>query len=339
MERRRGGRATPPGSGGKVSFWDMIVRLCFLVGAIPYFQGRVLLVRPAKGLYKQIGATGGPFDPTPFSSELPRILDAPSGKAIPDGPLSVRRMVYGRDINRVVMNRKLGGAQRPKTVRVVSVDGSSTDRGTKRQLMARWPKKEESVKSRASKPHPGEKTATEEIINVPVAGIRDKAQLEEIARAVYEEIGRGEVGGTCESNNLASFGGDNTDPDLLRLKPGDAMEFTVDSRSLRTTPPLVATLTDFNRDTFEDAVRKVQLRLGDEDLSRVVVATARGQVAELQRFFRVSHVAYTWDSETGIQIAFDFQNFIEARASVGTPVAKFDFDFTLAEVESVQVPS
>lgn len=336
---KKGGRATPPGGGGKVSFWDMIVRLCFLVGAVPYFQGRVLLIRPAKGLYKQISATGGPFDPTPFSSALPRIVDAVSGNEIPDGPLNVRRMVYGRDISRFVVNRKLGGAQRPKTVRVVSVDGSSTDRGTARQLMARWPRKSESVKAKASKPMPNAKNAMEEIINVPVAGVRDKDQLESIARAVYEEIGRGEVGGTCESNNLASFGGDNTDPDLLRLKPGDAMEFAVDGRALRTAPPLVSTLTDFVRESFEQAVKKVQKSLGDEDLSRVIVATARGQVAELQRFFRVSHVVYDWDSETGVRIAFDFQNFIEVRAAVGEPVAPADFNFTLAEAESVQVPS
>lgn len=328
--RRKGSRGTPPGS-QKLSFWALIVRLCFIVGAIPYFSGRDLLIRPAKGLYRQLGVRGGPFDPTPFSSGLPRIVDAITEKAL-ETPLYVRKVVYGRNIEEMTFERKLGGLSRPKVVRVVSVNCSSTLRGTKRQPMAVWPEKKE-IKARATKPHPKGKKATEEIINIPVSGIIDESQLKEIARSVYEEIGRGEIGGHCQTHDLTSLGGDNNDADLLRLKPGDAIEIIADSRSLRTVPVLNTTLTNFVRDSYEDVVEQTTKTLGDGNLARAIVSTARGQVAELQRFFRVKAVRYTWSSEEGIVVSFEFQNFIEARASVGEPVKT-----TVGEAIRVSVP-
>lgn len=328
---RAGGRANPPGTGsggGKLSFWDLIVRLCFMVGAVPYFRGNVLVIRPVKGLYRQV-ASGGLYDPTPFSGGKPRSVIAASKDAVPDGPLTVRRMVYGRDLESITFDRKLGGVQRPRGVRVVSVDGSSKSRGVDRLLEARWPREEEK-KARSTKPLPNAKDSMEELVNVPVSGITDKAQLEEVARAVYEEIGRGEIGGTCVTKNLASFGGDNADPDLLRLKPGDAVEFQFDAKSIRSVPPMASSVVDFHGLSFDTVVEQVKRSVGDEDLARVLVATARGQVAELQRFFRVGHVAYDW-GEDGVKITFGFQNFVEARSAVGKKVGKDKPDFSFTE--------
>lgn len=305
---RSGGRATPPSSGSNLNFWDLVVRFCYLVGAIPYFIGTELRIRPARSIYDQARA-GGPLNPTPFAGSNPRTIDAPSGAPI-EPSLRYRRMVYGRDIQQLSFERKMNGAQRPHTVRAVCVDNDARIRGSGRTLEGRWPP-EDATSARRQTVSPGENASAENIINVPVPGMVSADRLVEIARAVYEEIGRGEMGGSCTSKNLASFGGDNDDADLLRLKPGDAVDFQVDVRNLGARSPLVSSLTDHMRTGFDDQVRAITERLGDENIARVVVATTRGLVSELQSFFRVANVKFAW-SETGVTTTFDFQNYVIA---------------------------
>jgi hypothetical protein len=127
-------------------------------------------------------------------------------------------------------------------------------------------------------------------------------------------MGRGEIGGKADTRNLASFGGSNADPDLCRLDVGDGIELLTDTRSVRSGAPLTSTLTEHDRKSFSEAVADIHSRIGDENLSRVIVATARGQVNELQRFFRVKTVKQKWDKSSGIEISFDFENYFVVRA-------------------------
>lgn len=307
------GRVTSPGGSSNMSFWDVIVKLCYLVGAIPYFRGTQLVIRPSRSIFDQANA-GSEFNPTPFANGRPRTRDELTGAAIEPG-LRFRRLVYGRDILEVGFDRKMGGMQRPKIVRAVSVDTSSSARGIGRLVQGFWPPASAPVGTRRHRTAPGARAAQTDGINIPVAGVRDPERLTAIARAVYEEIGRGELGGNCTTKNLASFGGSNADPDLLRLKPGDGVEFLTDVRALSATSPLASSFTDHARVSFEQLVAQIQERIGDENLARVIAATSRGQIQELQRFFRVASVHYTW-SEDGVKIAFDFQNYVVARNDV-----------------------
>jgi len=314
---RSGARPSPPGDTNNLNFWDLVVRACYLVGAIPYFEGLALRIRPARSIFDQARAGIDPTNPTPFAGGRPRNFDEIAQVDIDPG-LSFRRLVYGRDVTNYSFNRKFGGFQRPRIVRTVSVNTDSTTRGTGRLIESRWPPENADTGANRTRVAPSNQQSQQEIVNVPVAGVTDVARLQEIARSIYEEIGRGEMGGACETVNLASFGGSNADPDLLRLRPGDGVEFFVDTRALSSRAPLVSTLTDTNRLPFEEAVAEIASRIGgDRNLARVIVATARGQVQELQRFFRVSTVRYDW-STTGIKIAFDFQNFVVVRSEVGT---------------------
>jgi hypothetical protein len=225
--------------------------------------------------------------------------------------------VYGRDVERLTLNRKLAGYKRPATVRVIAVDASSPKRGKARQVEGRYPP-EDKKKARLHRVAPGGAKGEEEFYPVQVHGITDPDQLNRIAQSIYEEIGRGEIGGTIETPNLASFGGDNADPDLLKLKPGDAIELMADTRAVKTSPPLQSSFTESLRRGFDAQVKEVAGKLGDENLARVVVATARGEVQELQRAFRVSAVHYSWDHDSGIKVSFDVQNYVEVRADVGS---------------------
>lgn len=312
-------RVSSKAGSNDLSFWDLIVRTCFMVGAIPYFRGTRLYIRPARSAFDQLRVNIDPArNPTPFAGGLERRLDLVAGAPMLP-PLKIRRLVYGRDVLSYGFDRKFAGFHRPRVVRVVGYDASAPN--GQRVIEARWPP-EEVAPPKVTKTSPSGKQAQEEILNIPVGDITDPAQLEEMARGVYEEIGRGEIGGTVTTENLASFGGDNTDPDLLRLAPGDGVEMLVDTRAISDGSELTSLLTELNRLSFAEAVKRVSEKLGrnsdlaSANLATAIVGTQRGQFAELQAYFRVANVRYNWDEE-GVKISFDYQNYIVPRNQVG----------------------
>jgi hypothetical protein len=148
------------------------------------------------------------------------------------------------------------------------------------------------------------------LLNVPVYGVRDRERLLTIAQALFNEIGRNEMGGTCESKDLSSFGAGNEDPDLLRLRPGDAVEFYFDGNLRGAANPNDAA--DHFRQPFAQELREITERIGSERMARAILATSRGSIQRIQNFFRVSSVNYTWALE-GLNVSFEFQNYFVVR--------------------------
>jgi hypothetical protein len=331
--KKKEGKQAPPAGSSNLNFWDLIVRACYLCGAIPYMTGPHLAIRPSSTVFDKLR---GPLDPdqnpTPFAEGEERKWDAEANASI--WPyLRTRRVVYGRDTLSVRMSRKFVGWRKPKIIRAISVTTEKTTdptgaatAGGKFLRVGIWPPQPEGdaakEKARKTGVAPGGKPK-EEIVNVPVHGISDVERLTLIARSVYEEMGRGEMGGEVQTLNLASFGGDNSDPDLLRLEPGDGIEFMVDTQAIKTgIGPVVSTYTDSERRSFDAQVTEIMKYIPDRNLARVIVATARGEVTELQNFFRVQNVKFAWDADSGVKINFDFQNYVVARAQVGDASAK-----------------
>lgn len=121
---------------------------------------------------------------------------------------------------------------------------------------------------------------------------------------------------------LASFGGDNDDPDMLRLRPGDAVEFEVDARPLSSKSPLVSQLNADHQRSFDEQVAEIRQSMAgktealDEDLIRVLVASLRSVIVSILKFFRVTNVMYSWSDTDGVEVAFDFQNYFTPRSNV-----------------------
>lgn len=311
---RRGARGRTPRPANNapatdMTFWDAITRYCFLVGAVPYFHGAELRVRPLRSVFDQIRAGFDPRIPTPFAGGRTRTVDGYE--------FAVRHLVYGRNVRSMKLARKMAGRNRPKVVRVVSVEHDAPSRdGTQAPILeARWPVRDTSragAQARSTRVAPSGQQTHEEVVTVPVPGVHDLARLTEIARALFEEMGRQEMTGAVRTRALASFGAGNEDPDLLRARPGDALVLQVDHRALQSRPPLVSALTDLNSMPSEQAVREIADRLGDENLARVIVATARGALVDLQRYFRLSAVGFDW-SDRGLELDFELQNYFVHR--------------------------
>lgn len=305
-----------------LSYWDVVTNFCFLVGAIPYFDGQVLTIRPVRSLYDQQRA-GVEGNPTPFDDGKPRTVQYEGADS---EQLLFRRMVYGRNIEKMTVNRKLGGLKVP-TVRCVSTDTGSKDRGLKRLIEARFPpEKGKAVPKAAPDSEKNEAatatdvapdgTAKEEIVTVAVPGVQDKKTLLAAAQAIYEEIGRGELKGSISTKDLASFGGGPNDADLLRLRPGDAVQLLVDAAGTRSLPAVVSDLNNLESMSMEKAVEAIAKRFGgDKKIAKVIAFTAQNRKKTLQDIFRVNTVKFSW-GKNGVGVDFDFHNFIEARSDL-----------------------
>lgn len=318
-------------SGDQTSFWDLVTQYCFLVGAVPFFRGTNLVIRPARSLFDQSKDSGQtlPSDTAKQAAQLQHpgtqvdktwdpIFD---GERVDDNgkAFTKRKFVYGRNIKELAFERKYTGVKVP-VIRLVSYDTSSTNRGTSKLLTAEFPPNTAAMTSaRTTGISPSGNISQTDVKVISVPGIRDQTKLNNLAMDLYEEIGRGEMGGSCETKFLSSFKGDNSDPDILRLRPGQAVEFVMDTRALSSVAPAASSELDFERASFDDAVQQVVKTLGtDYTVAKIIVASTSRNATNhsLLQTFRVANVNFTWSLAGGIQVKFDFQNYYVPRAGV-----------------------
>jgi hypothetical protein len=294
----------------RISYWDLITNLCNSVGAIPHLQGAQLWVRPGRSIFEIQSRTG---DSGPFQGE----------RIAPDGKLKVRRLVLGRNIEKLKISRKFGGVVVP-TVIVYGFDDRA--QGAARLVSGQWPPAD-SVEAMSKKE--GDE------LRISQPGIRDRERLIQIARDVYEEVGRGETGADFSTASLASFGGDNDDPDLLRLRPLDPIEVTVDAT--RGPTPLVHQLSTQENATFQQEVDALRSRIGDVDAARAIVAARRGAVIGILDSFRVVSVNFSV-SDKGVVVSGTCQNYIVSRHGSSLAAAKANTGKPNIKTARVKVP-
>jgi len=314
---------------GSANYWDIITNLCFRVGAIPYMENQTLKIRPARSIFDQQRPTNPERAPfvDKYGARGPREDEQ-------GNQFFVRRMVHGRNIEQLNFERKFTGVKVP-VIECISTDHSSTERGMKKLLKVQVPSKKE-LAALAGSVSPDGLAAQTEVQQIPVQGVRDIKRLEEIAKNLYEEIGQGELGGSIKTKSLSSFLGSpkgssgqgeftvdssNADPDLLTMRPGDAIEILVDIRQISSKAPIANEFTDHHRRDFNEQVSAVQdafkSKGGQLDINtaRVLVASSRSDIIDVLNFFRVYNIRFNWN-EGVVDIAFDFHNYFIARYSI-----------------------
>jgi hypothetical protein len=319
-----------------LGLWDIIIQYCYILGVVPYFIGPDLIIRPARNLYDQKlnEATSDParnFE-TPFAGGTPRQIEVVTGSTRKFVPIKYRRMVFGHNISKLKIERKLSSAAKVPVVECVSVDTSNAGRGAKNRLIsARWPdnsiistSSSKSASAKVTTVSPSGAISQEEVLRFTFPGVKSKNRLQQLARQLREQIGRQEVGGSCSTKDLTSFGGSNGDPDLLSLRPGDAVEILANANAPFGNPPVVSEVTNQAAMTEMELAKTINDRINDKNAARVLARTLKGSIASLQTTFRVGNVKYSWEAGDGIGIDFDFQNYVELRYDVentSSPVA------------------
>lgn len=335
----KGWRSPAKGMMNNGNYWDLIVNYCALVGAVPYFiEENIIRIRPGRNLFDQTlgnapaykrGANGeilfGASTPTAFRG------GSISGRDVGEAaPIRIRRMVFGHNVEEMLFERKFLGIY-GRTLKVYSFDTSSTSTGTGKLRSATYPTTEDfeqlakergwnpglatdAIKAKNTREDPSGQTSVQEEIIIYVKGVTDEGRLRDIAIDLWNEMMRGEQGGSIKTKSLASFGGDNADPDLLYMRPGDSVELVVDSRPLSNRALASAPLTEQERGLSDGKLyQSLKEKLGDANLAAAIVASLKNYAVQLQNVYRVKDVKLDWNIGSGVSIAFNFQNYIIPR--------------------------
>jgi len=296
-----------PRSGDEVKFWDVIVQYCFLCGVLPYFDGEKLVLRRARAYWASEGV--------------------------------VRGFIYGRDVRALTIDRSLAGP-RYKVVQVVNVDTDSDQRGSSRLVEVTYggdkvldsgnpdgplnkvgQPRGQTVQPQPTNIAPSRNESFNDVLRVPVPGVKNRAQLLEIAKAIYEEQNRFEFSGSLETANLGSYTFPDGAQDILRIRPGDAIRVQIDARLSTANAPAVAPLTDQKRADPADRIAELVRKGYSQQAAQAIVVSEQRGIPELAPVFRVKAARFDFDVTTGIKITVDFNNYVEAtRAAAGLTV-------------------
>lgn len=249
---------------------------------------------------------------------------------------SSRRMVWGRNIKTLSFARRLGG-QKCETIEVRSPDPSiGRTRWARFPVLAGEPRSgilgkkgsPQPVTSRASNVS-ANGTADEKIRVLSVPNITDLKTLELVAEQTFNEIGRQEIEGSLETDEIDSFESEE-EGDLLRLQSGEALQVLVASPveggdvlsapRAAVDPQASSNLQLLTAQSVAARAHYLQsLGLSVETAQRLAEAQEK---VRLISTFRVQRVGIDWSSEDGVAVRVDFSNFIVLREAPAdaTPV-------------------
>ena len=294
--------AVPDSKGGDAgeSLWEAISGLALYNGLLARVDHDVVVLFEPETVYK-----GSPVDLRTGKPTFPGEYRRGLGDAHP-----VRRLVYGREIERLRIHRKFGGGAVAPVVVVKSANPDAAD-PSKRLLTARWPRS--AVATRRGP----DGSASEERKIVAVRGVTNPALLERIARAAYEGIGRQQIRVTIDtrepSSHCSRAGFDPArDPDLLRLRFGDPIQLVVAAEAGRGDLDL-SSLADFAAFSSIARVEGALVARGfpialAERIARI------SKSAGMPREFRTQSVAVSVDADSGLSIKIEASNYVRARA-------------------------
>lgn len=278
-----------PPPGGDMAVWDYFTDVLGSIGHTIRVDGTtVVLQRPATYTRSEFSASVRPDDPY-----KPRKLA--SGRE-----LGLRHFIYGRNVKSMTIER----SYTVNALQNVEVRCYSPKR--KKVLVARFPKVGDQVFNMTVRP--GDIADQKWLVIRVSRPIEDEKMLRIVAQGIYESINRNEMTINVKTRNLSSFGGGNSDPDLLDLQATDTIEVQVNREEQ-----------DFSSITAIESIMLVQERarkylevIGYDGKFAEAYAIAYSNIG-LQTTFRVRAVSMTWDIDNGVEIDAMCVNYVEIR--------------------------
>lgn len=309
---RKGKKAKRKRSGSqKMSLWDHITDVTVAFGFVPIVRGYQL-----------------------------RIIDPRTRLGALDTP-APRRMVFGRNLESLEFDRKLGGNKVP----IVEVRAYDPTIG--RVRWARWPTDTGQPKSgvggitaRPPKAFPNQPTPSGSVVDENVSiftldrAILGVGSLERLARQMFNQIGRQEIEGNFATKEVSSWNlnADRSfpteDADLLDLRSGDPVELLVaprDPRFPEETPNSTASIAALPARSREDYFVKQGL---PQEVARNFARLQ--EAAAFQTVFRANNVRIEMDHAAGMSIKVDFINYITVHEDAIKDASPADVDEQVA---------
>jgi len=201
----------PQATGGgattqRMSVWDYLTDICRSIGHSIRVVGTTIIIQTARSLMSSA---------TTQRSDDPYVPRTVNGTNYP-----YRTVIYGWNVKEMKMARQYA----KKAPTCVEVRCYQTDR--KVVMVSRFPANNPTApnKGRLVSAIPGNAQPDNKWTVFNVSGIKDQKTLDTIAQATYEALGRQEFEVEVQTDDLTSFGGDNTDPDIFDMASGDTFE-------------------------------------------------------------------------------------------------------------------
>lgn len=325
-----------PSLGARLKAWDVIVRAAELAGRIPLYDptinpDAILLVKPQQLFQAPDGGvaiTGGTHDG--FQRQFLQ-----GGTSIVKS--QVRIMLWGRNLKSMRFERKFGRLK-PRQVRVVFYNADA--RGKNKISVVTYPKKPfasaiSAVGSERARGYGKGHRPIEEVVTIPLRGVRTVAAAEQAAVGLYHALNKQEMSAQLETDDLASFidpafpEDQNNNADLLALRPGTPVRVMIAEQEVDPSKGLVVnTLSEiFARRHNPAFLRKLlaeqRFRAGAFRDERDFVALEQAlqrieqsyDSAKITDWFFVRTVRHSFSSEDGGLYAckMEVMNYVEAR--------------------------
>jgi len=284
-----------PSKGGgaseqKMSVLDYLTEVCRTIGHTIRVDGDSVIIQTVRALMS--GSLEGRAD-DPWQ---PRTVD---GKTV-----TYRQFIYGRNIRDLRIERNFS-----KHV-PTNVEVRCNHTARKKDLVAKFPTKED----RLAYALPGNAKPDQKWAVYVAHGVTDEKTLRILAQGIYEELGRHEVVVEVKTRNLASFGGDNTDPDILDMKVGDTFEFLVNR-----TDDEAASITSIEKALTAQEQNKALIKargLSDEFAAQYAKAyTNAGFLTQ----FKMKSMKVDWSLDEGVTLEVVGCNYVVVRADLLLP--------------------
>lgn len=318
-KRKKGKQARTPAKVQNQNLWDHVTDVVLRLGLVPCLRGFTLFL----------------LEPRVVFADLQ----------------SARRMVWGRNLKSLKFRRRLGG-MKAETIEIRCADPTIGRTRWARFPVLSGPKsgiigKPGSPQPETSRPsNVTPNGSSEDRIRVlSVQAVSDLATLERIAENTFHEIGRQEIEGDFETDDIASFESEE-EADLLRMLSGEAIQIQVASPEEAAGPARPPIAEKPNRSTSNLQDLQVQSAAAREDylvglgVSRETarrLAIAQEQV-RLVSSFRLGQLRIEWDQDEGVSVSGSFFNFIVVRESPEDVSGKAPAAKTLSQAARVRRP-
>jgi hypothetical protein len=278
------------GASQKLSVLDYLTDICGSIGHSIRVQGTAVIIQRVRSLMTNQSAA--------------RADDPFKGRSVNGSSYVYRRFIFGRNIKELKLSRNFAKTK-PTNVEVRCYDSVN-----KTVLVARFPLPND----RQSFALPGNAQTEQKWTVIRVSGIKDKTILRGVAQSYYENIGRNELMVEVKTQNLASFGGGSTDPDILDMVFGDTFELLVNQEEAE-----VSTLTKIEKALLSQPQgAKLLRKLGFTEEFAAAYAKAHTN-ANFLTLFRMKQMRATWGTDSGISLNLTGVNYITVRADKSLP--------------------
>ncbi|HEY2029620.1 MAG TPA: hypothetical protein VGH20_10455, partial [Myxococcales bacterium] len=244
------------------NFWDVVQDLCDSLGLIAFIQREELVIAP------------------------PRTLSDPAyaGKA--------PRLIWGRNIEKLTIRKRLGHMRAPNVQVVSHVPGKA------KPLKAQWPNPPIPYQIDID-PESGEKRPHIRQERYYVSGVANEKTLRDVAQRIYEEKAQNEIELQVQTKEMTATSIASEIVDLTQIRDGDPVSIELDS------------VLDHEMETLTVPQRvDVLVRKGYRPGVAQSLAEHWDDLQSFSNVFRVKTARHEWDHEAGYSLALEAVNYL-----------------------------